>query len=66
MVATTHVRFLVGANYGCRGSLPLDSKFVSIVCPAQMVSTGDNEIYTGSGLRGVTLYVQCRVVVFPC
>jgi hypothetical protein len=30
----------------------------------QMVSTRDNKIYTGSGLRGVIPYVQCRVVVF--
>jgi hypothetical protein len=48
----------------CRGSLPSDSKFVSIVCRAWMVSSGDNEIYTGSSLRGVTPYIQCRAVVF--
>jgi hypothetical protein len=41
------------------------SKFVSIVRQAQMVSTGDNGIYTGSGLRGVIPYVQCRAAVFP-
>jgi hypothetical protein len=35
------------ANYW--GSLPLDSKFVSIVCRARMVSARDNKIYTGSG-----------------
>jgi hypothetical protein len=29
-----------------------------------MVSSGDNEIYTGSGLQGVIPYVQCVVVVF--
>jgi hypothetical protein len=52
------------ANYG--GSLPPDSKFVSIMCSARMVSTGDNRIYTGSGLRGVIPYVQCRVAMFPC
>jgi hypothetical protein len=49
-----------------RGSLPSDSKFVSIVCQARMVSTRDNGIYIGSGLRGVLPYVQCRTVVFPC
>jgi hypothetical protein len=27
-----------------------DSKFISIVHQAQMVSAGDNEIYTGSGI----------------
>jgi hypothetical protein len=43
----------------CRSSLPLDSKFVSIVCRSRMVSTRDNEIYTGSSLRGVIPYVQC-------
>jgi hypothetical protein len=50
----------------CRGSLPSDSKFLSIVCRARMVSTRDNEIYTSSSLRGVIPYVQCREVVFPC
>jgi hypothetical protein len=49
----------------CRGSLPPNSKIVLIVCRARMVSIGDNGIYTGSDLRGVTPYVQCRVVVFP-
>jgi hypothetical protein len=34
----------------CRGSLPPNSKFLSIVCRARMVSKRDNEIYTGSGL----------------
>jgi hypothetical protein len=29
-----------------------------------MVSVGDNEIYTDSGLKGVTPYVQCVDVVF--
>jgi hypothetical protein len=28
----------------CRGSLPLNSKFVSIVCPTRMVSTRDTGI----------------------
>jgi hypothetical protein len=28
----------------CRGSLPLDSTFVSIMCQTRMVSTGDTEI----------------------
>jgi hypothetical protein len=40
------------------------SKFISIVRRAQMVSAGDNGIYTGLGLRGVIPYVQCSVVVF--
>jgi hypothetical protein len=39
-------------------------KFLSIVCRARMVSTRDNKIYIGSGLRGVIPYVQCRAVVF--
>jgi hypothetical protein len=34
-----------------------DSKLVSIVRRARMVSVGDNEIYTRSGLRGVIPYV---------
>jgi hypothetical protein len=51
---------------GCRGSLPPDSKFVSIVCRARMVSTGDNRFYTGLGLRGVIPCLQCRAVVFSC
>jgi hypothetical protein len=29
-----------------------------------MVSSGDNEIYTGSGLSGVIPYVQCVAAVF--
>jgi hypothetical protein len=41
------------------------SKFISIVCRAWMVSTGDNGIYTGSSLRGVIPCVQCGAVVFP-
>jgi hypothetical protein len=40
------------------------SKFISIVHQARMVSTEDNEIYTGSGLRGVIPYVQCGAAVF--
>jgi hypothetical protein len=40
------------------------SKFLSIVRRARMVSAGDNEIYTGLGLRGVIPYVQCVDVVF--
>jgi hypothetical protein len=40
------------------------SKFISIVHRARMVSTGDNGIYTGSGLRGVIPYVQCVAAVF--
>jgi hypothetical protein len=52
-------------GWAYRGSLPPDSKFVSIMCRARMVSTRDNRIYTGSGLRGVIPYVQCRAIVFP-
>jgi hypothetical protein len=33
-----------------QGCLPPDNNFLSIVCRARMVSTRDNEIYTGSGL----------------
>jgi hypothetical protein len=40
------------------------NKFMSIVRQARMVSSGDNEVYTGSGLRGVIPYVQCVVAVF--
>jgi hypothetical protein len=40
------------------------SKFVSLVHRAQMVSAGDNGIYTSSGLRGVIPYVQCSATVF--
>jgi hypothetical protein len=40
------------------------SKFLSIVCRARTVSAGDNEVYTGSGLRGVIPYVQCVAVMF--
>jgi hypothetical protein len=32
--------------------------------PYCRVSTGDNGVYTGSGLRGVIPYVQCAVAVF--
>jgi hypothetical protein len=34
-----------------------DNKFLSIACRARMVSTRDNGVYTGSGLRGVIPYV---------
>jgi hypothetical protein len=40
------------------------SKSMSVVRRARMVSSGDNEIYTGSGLRGVIPYVQCMAAVF--
>jgi hypothetical protein len=40
------------------------SKFLSIVRQTQMVSSGDNEVYTSSGLRGVISYVQCVAAVF--
>jgi hypothetical protein len=39
-------------------------KFLSIACRARMVSAGDNGVYTGSGLRGVTPYIQCVAAVF--
>jgi hypothetical protein len=42
-----------------------DSKFVSIVCLPRMVSTRDNEIWTGSGLRGIIPYIYFRAVMFP-
>jgi hypothetical protein len=38
--------------------------FASIVRVARMVSAGDNGIYSGSGLRIVIPYVQCRAAVF--
>jgi hypothetical protein len=38
------------------------SKFTSIVRRARI--SGDNEVYTGSGLRGVIPYVQCVVAMF--
>jgi hypothetical protein len=47
------------------GFSTVGNKFVSIMRRAWMVSTGDNGIQTGSGLRGVTPYVQCQVAVFP-
>jgi hypothetical protein len=40
------------------------NKFLSIMRRAQMVSAGDNGVYTGSGLRGVIPYVQCAAAVF--
>jgi hypothetical protein len=40
------------------------SKFLSIVRQARMVNTGDNGVYTGSGLRGVIPYVQCVAAMF--
>jgi hypothetical protein len=46
------------------GFSTVGSKFLSIACQARMVSVGDNEIYTGSGLRGVIPYVQCVATVF--
>jgi hypothetical protein len=48
----------------CRGSLPLTVNLYQIMCPARMVSTRDTGVYTGSSLRGVILYIQCRAVVF--
>jgi hypothetical protein len=46
------------------GFFTAGSKFISIVRRAQMVSTGDNEIYTSSSLQGVIPYVQCGATVF--
>jgi hypothetical protein len=40
------------------------NEFLSIVCRAWMVSTGEDGIYTGSGLRGVIPYVQCVASAF--
>jgi hypothetical protein len=40
------------------------SKFLSIACRPRMVSAGDDDVYTGSGLRGVIPYVQCVAAVF--
>jgi hypothetical protein len=40
------------------------SKFLLIMRRARMVSSGDNGVYTGSGLRGVIPYVQCVADVF--
>jgi hypothetical protein len=41
------------------------STFMSIVRQARMVSSGDNGVYTGLGLRGVIPYVQCVVCRVP-
>jgi hypothetical protein len=41
-----------------------DSKFMSIVRRAWKVSSGDNGVYTSSGLRGVIPYVQCVATMF--
>jgi hypothetical protein len=40
------------------------SKSMSVVHRARMVSSGDNGIYTGSGLRGVIPYIQFVAAVF--
>jgi hypothetical protein len=50
--------------YKVSGFSTTGSKFLSIVCRARMVSTGDNEVYTGSGLREVIPYVQCVAAMF--
>jgi hypothetical protein len=39
------------------------SKSMSVVRQPRMVSSGDDGVYTGSGLRGVIPYVQCVAVV---
>jgi hypothetical protein len=46
------------------GFSTIGSKFLSIACQAQMVSAGDNGVFTGSGLRGVIPYIQCVTAVF--
>jgi hypothetical protein len=46
------------------GFFTASSKFLSIVRRARMVSAGDNGVYTSSGLRGVTPYVQCVAAMF--
>jgi hypothetical protein len=46
------------------GFFTADSIFLSIVRRVQMVSAGDNGIYTGSVLRGVIPYVYCVATVF--
>jgi hypothetical protein len=46
------------------GFFIVGSKFLSFVRRARMVSTGDNGVYTGSGLRGVIPYIQCADAVF--
>jgi hypothetical protein len=46
------------------GFSTVDSKFLSIVRRARMISARDNRVYTGSCLRGVIPYVQCVAVVF--
>jgi hypothetical protein len=46
------------------GFAAADSKFLSIVRRVRMVSSGDDMVYTGSGLRGVIPYVQCVTAVF--
>jgi hypothetical protein len=46
------------------GFSTVGSKFMSAVGRARMVSSGDNMIYTSSGLRGVVPYVQCVAAVF--
>jgi hypothetical protein len=51
-------------SYILSGFVVAGSKFLSIVRRARMVSSGDNGVYTGSGLRGVIPYVQCVAAVF--
>jgi hypothetical protein len=46
------------------GFSTVGSKFLSIACRAQMVSAGDNGVYTSSVLLGVIPYVQCIATVF--
>jgi hypothetical protein len=48
-----------GQAYGCRGSVIVGNKFLGLrVGPRTIAQTGVHKIYTGSGLRRVTPYVQ--------
>jgi hypothetical protein len=61
---TCWLQDLVVVSHVVSGFSTTDSKFLSIVRRARMVSVGDNEIYTGSSLQGVIPYVQCAAAVF--
>jgi hypothetical protein len=51
-VAIHFMCFNQGVGFSTAGS-----KFLSIMHRARMVSTRENEIYTGSGLRGLIPYI---------
>jgi hypothetical protein len=55
---------LLKQGHTVSGFSTAESKFISIVRRARMVSAGDNGIYIGSGLRGVIPYVRCVAAVF--